>query len=195
MGTVLFRSSEMEVLQKKLVLWTGRKHSGKTTRAEELALRARREGFEVAGLLAKAQYQGGRLVAFDGVDLQSGAGAPLAKRSSKVGGKCGFSFIAEGLQLGKSALSPESVGSAELVIIDEFGPLEMNSEGWRSDVDLLVRSGNALIVVVVRDELSEEVGRLYADSLRAVVCAGERGSVDEVISMLKDRREARRTVR
>jgi len=194
-GTVLFRSSEMEVLQKKLVLWTGRKHSGKTTRAEELALRARREGFEVAGLLAKAQYQSGKLIGFDGVDLQSGAGTPLARRRSKGGGKCGFSFAAEGVELGSVALSPESVGSADLVIVDEFGPLETNFEGWRGDVDRLVRSGNALMVVVVRDELTEEVGRLYADSLRAVVGAGEQGSIDKVISMLKDRREARRTVR
>lgn len=195
MGTVCFQSSEMEVRQKKVVLWTGRKHSGKTTRAEELAVRARREGFEVAGLLAKAQYQGGKLAGFDAVDLRSGSEARLARRRSEGGGKCGFSFVAEGLELGSAALSPESVGSADLVIVDEFGPLEMNSEGWRSDVDRLVRSGNALILVVVRDELTEEVGRLYADSLRGVVIAGGRGAIDEVISMLKDRREANRTLR
>ena len=127
--------------------------------------------------------------------MQSGVEARLARRASERAGRFGFSFVAGGVALGRAALSPESVRSAELVIVDEFGPLEIDSQGWRRDVDVLVRSVDALIVVVVRDELTEEVGRLYADSLRGVVCAGARGAIDKVISMLTERRQMSRTAR
>ena len=53
----------------KLVLWTGPKHSGKSSALGQLIARSVAEGISVAGILAPSIYQRGRLVGFDVVDV------------------------------------------------------------------------------------------------------------------------------
>ena len=172
----------------KLVLWTGKKHSGKTTGAARLARAAREQGFDVAGLLAQAVHCNGSLAGFDAIDLRTAERAPLARRRSDAGKTCPFDFITEGVNLGRTALSLAAAESAELVVVDEFGPVEMNCRGWRTDVDLLVRSSKAAILLVVRDELAGQVQRLYASVPSVELPGGYAESVDKVISILKSRR-------
>ena len=61
----------MTPAEARLVIWTGPKHSGKTTAAALLAGRARGRGLDVAGVLAPSVIRGGELVGFDVVDLGS----------------------------------------------------------------------------------------------------------------------------
>lgn len=185
----LVESSTMAPARTKLILWTGKKHSGKTTSAAALIGIARDKGFCVAGLLAKALYRNGRLIGFDGVDLRSEDQAPLARRRSNGAGTCPFSLLAEGVRLGDNALGPAATESADLVIVDEFGPLEMNREGWRRAVDLLIRSSDALILLVVRQELARRVQRLYANVANLRLAAAQPESIDTVISILEARRQ------
>ncbi len=185
----------MVLMRKKLILWTGKKHSGKTTSAARLAGMARDEGFDVAGLLAEALYHDGRLIGFDAIDLQTETRAPLARRRSEGSESVPFDFIAEGVKLGRSALSPAATEAADLIVVDEFGPLEMNSQGWRTDVDLLVRTSEALILLVVREELAGQLQHLYSNVAGLMLCAGEPESVEKVMSVLRGRRRIRRAVR
>ena len=180
--------------RKKLILWTGERHSGKTTSAAKLVRRARNEGYNVAGLLAQALYHDGRLVGFDAVDLRSKRRAPLARRNSNANKVGSFDFIAEGLKLGNAALSLAATESADLIIVDEFGPLELNSEGWRKSVDLLFRSSSAVILLIVRRELARQVQRLYTDAPSVEFGAVEPESVDQVLSRLRDRNRNLREV-
>ena len=183
--------SSMVLMRKKLILWTGRKHSGKTTSAARLVGMARDEGFDTAGLLAEALYHDGRLIGFDAIDLQTENRAPLARRRSEGGGSVPFDFVAEGVELGRNALSIAATESADLVVVDEFGPLEMNSQGWRTDVDLLVRTSEALILLVVRGELAGQVQHLYLNVPSLMLCAAEAESVEKVMSVLRNRRRMR----
>ena len=179
----------MMLTQKKLILWTGKKHSGKTTGAAKLVRIAHNEGFDVAGLLAEALYLNGRLIGFDAIDLRNETRAPLA-RLKKNGGKTGrFDFVTEGVKLGSAALSPASTEFTDLIVVDEFGPLEMNFQGWRKNVDLLVRSSKAVILLVVRQELVRQVRRLYANIPSLQLSAAESKSINKVISILKNRRQ------
>jgi len=185
----------MVLKRKKLILWTGKKHSGKTTSAARLAGMARDEGFDTAGLLAEALYHDGRLIGFDAIDLQTKKRAPLARRRSEGGESIPFDFIAEGVRLGRSALSMAATESADLIVVDEFGPLEMNSQGWRTDVDLLVRTSEALILLVVREELARQVRHLYSNVASLMLCAAEAESVEKVMSVLRGQQRIRRAAR
>ena len=118
----------------KLILWTGEKHCGKTTSAVNLTKIAHSEGFVVAGILAPSIYNNNQLLGFDAVDLRNETRVPLARRKSGQ-----FTFSAEGLKLGNAALSEAATKSADLVIIDEFGPMELNGRLWRSTVSLGTR--------------------------------------------------------
>ena len=62
----------MTAARARLILWTGAKHSGKTTGVLKLAGAARAAGFQVAGVAAPSVYDAGRLVGFDLADLRTG---------------------------------------------------------------------------------------------------------------------------
>jgi nucleoside-triphosphatase THEP1 len=185
----------MVLTHKKLILWTGRKHSGKTTSTAGLVRIARDEGFDAAGLLAEALYHDGRLIGFDAIDLQTENRAPLARRRNGGGESVPFDFIAEGVELGRKALCIAATQSADLIVVDEFGPLEMNSQGWRTDVDLLIRTSEALILLVVREELAGQVQNLYLNIPSLRLCAADVESVEKVMSVLRGRRRVRRAAR
>jgi len=177
----------MESIRKKLILWTGARHCGKTTSAAELVQKVRDEGFKVCGLLSPCVYRDGELVGFDVLDLRTNHRAPLARCKTSNGKAGPFNFITEGLKLGNSALTEETTKSADLVIVDEFGKLELEGQGWRKNVDSLLASSDALILLVVRRELVDAVRQLYADFFQRELAATKQDSIDEVVNMLKSR--------
>lgn len=182
-------SATMAFEHRKLILWTGKKHSGKTTSAARLVGAVRAKGYCVAGLLAPAVYRDSTLIGFDAVDLRNAQCAALA-RDNAGGGTIGrFEFLAEGLTLGNASLSPASTNSADLVVVDEFGPLEMNHQGWRQAVDLLLQSSEATILLVVRRQLADQVQSLYANIANVRIAAADPESIDKVISILEQRRQ------
>ena len=169
----------------RLILWRGARHSGKTTAAGKLAEQARGEGFRVAGLLAPSIYVNGCLSGFEALDLRSGARTVLSSCEEKAG-KERFVFTEAGLRFGRNALNVDAVKSAELIIVDEFGPLELAGNGWRRSVDLLLTSIDGLVVLVVRDEVAEKVRKLYA-AIGSKQLIAEPQSVTNVMEMLRKR--------
>jgi nucleoside-triphosphatase len=140
----------MSLMQKKLVLWTGEKHCGKTTTIAKFAKTACAEGFVVVGLLAPSKYRNGRLTGYDVLDLRNKTRALLARRKTDGNKTERFTFVADGLKIGRDALSPTATETADIIIVDEFGPLELRGDGWRRDVDSLLALSDALILLVVR---------------------------------------------
>ena len=183
----------MAAMRNKLILWTGEKHCGKTTGAVKLAETARAEGLNVAGVLAPSIYNNSRLVGFDVLELRNENRAPLARRKINASNTGPFTFIADGLKLGNAALSAEATKSADIVFVDEFGPLELDSKGWRKNVDSLLASSNAVILLVVRQELAGKVRQLYADIPCRELAATEPKSIGEVIGILKNRQSQQGT--
>ena len=177
----------MSAKQDRLILWVGEKHSGKTTGAANLVKIARAEGFDVAGVLAPSLYRKGRLMGFDVVDLRDQTRAPLARRGMDASTMGPFTFIEDGLRLGIAALSREAAQSADLVVVDEFGPLELSGQGWRSSVDSLLASISAAILLVVRRELVESVHHIYADFRCRNVNAAEPEASRRIIRILNAR--------
>ena len=169
----------------EIVLWTGPKHSGKSTAAAALAGRARQVGATVAGLLAESVYHEGQLAGFDAVDLGTGRRAPLARRGVVGPVQVGdFTFIERGLALGAEALSPAAAAGADLIIVDEFGPLELSGQGWRQAVDALLASASGLLLLVVRDRLVEAVAQLYAAHHPTRLNSADPDAVDTVLALL-----------
>ncbi len=170
----------------RIILWRGQKHSGKTSAAGKLVEQARAEGFRVAGILAPSIYTNGFLKGFDIVDLRSGSRTLLASCSEKSKTNR-FAFTDTGLKLGRDALSLDALKSAEFIIVDEFGPMELAGEGWRKNVDSLLKIKNTVVLLVVREELTEQVKKLYAD-IPGKQLAAEPQSAEHVIEMLRELR-------
>jgi len=174
-------------MQNKLILWTGKRNCGKTTSAAKLVQKVIDEGFNVCGLLAPGVYKDGEFAGFDVFDLRTGKREPLARCKTNKSKYGPFNFIEEGLRLGNTALCIDATGTADLVIVDEFGKLELKGRGWRKNVDSLLTLSEAVILLVVRLELANAVRQLYADYLPRELAATEQDSIDEVVVLLKNR--------
>ncbi len=179
----------MASTQNRLILWTGPKHCGKTTSATRLIQMARAEGFIVAGILEPSLYDNGELLGFDVLNVQNQKRTPLARRNKDKSQTGFFNFITDGLKFGNAVLSTEAIKFADLVIIDEFGPLELKGHGWRRNIDSLLSSGNAVILIIIRQELKDTFRQLYADVPCRELEAIEENSVNQVIAILKNRRQ------
>lgn len=132
------------------------------------------------------------MVGFDAMDMRNEARSPLAVRRDDPGDIGRFHFLEEGLSFGRRALDVAATEGADLVIVDEFGRLELASRGWRSAVDSLVHAGKRPLLIVVRREWAGEVQEVYADVPSRVLDAAGPDSVHEVISLLKYNRAARK---
>jgi nucleoside-triphosphatase len=171
-----------------LVLWVGRKHSGKTSGVARLVQIARADGFVVAGRLAPAVYANDLLLGFDIINLRSGERAVLARRETGPGADQKFHFTTEGLTLGNEALNPIATEDADLIIIDEYGPLELAFQGWRAATDRLMTSTGAVLLLVVRGALADEVQQLYQAAETRRLDATQPQSIDEVLALLRNNR-------
>jgi len=171
------------------VLWTGPRHSGKTTAAGKLIEHARADRHTVAGILAPSVWQDDRLMGFEVLDLATGRRRRLATRGlagSETTGK--FAFDADGLALGRAALSGRAAMTADLVVVDEFGPLELQGGGWRAQVDRLVEEADGLVLLVVRHALAEPVAGLYGLAAERVIDATEvQGAIEAVLASMASR--------
>lgn len=178
-------------MKTRLILWTGPRHSGKTTTAAELAQRVKCKGFGVAGLLAPSIYTNGDLTGFYAVNITTGDRIQLAQRNQTTDttSVCGFTFLKEGLKFGQDALEIKSAESADLIIIDEFGHLELAGDGWRKNADSILSDTNALLVLVVRDEIIDDVKKIYTDVTCIQLDAAKEDSAAKVIEILNNQSE------
>ena len=171
--------------QPTLILWAGPKHSGKTNAATRLVETIRQSGYVVGGFLAPSIYREKKLVGFEILDLQNGRRTRLAERNRKGGDVVGFTLSHQGMQLGRQALQCVIRSPVDLVVVDEFGPLELDGRGWRSDVDLLLSCRSVVLFLVVRSEVVRAVRRLYHMFSPHTVRAADPRAVSKVKAILQ----------
>ena len=174
--------------ENRCILWVGDKHAGKTTATVKLVECLQHEGCTAGGILAPSIYQDDKLVGFDIVDIQNDVRVPLAIRDEKSSGVVPYKYSEEGLALGHAVLSPAENEAADLVIVDEYGPLELDGKGWRDDVDRLLGQHYPPVLLVVRRQIAEKVRQLYEKHkpLCLEALAGE--SIDMVLAFVLEQR-------
>ena len=140
-----------------LLLVTGLQGIGKTTWCLELAEYARVSGFTVKGLISLAVFKDGHKVGIDLLNLASTERRKLAVlrsrdlKSTNNFGLC-WHFDDETVAWGDSILV--EIGSCDLIIIDELGPLEFtHGVGWQAALPLISAREYRLICVVIRPSL------------------------------------------
>ncbi len=139
-----------------ILLATGPVGAGKTTALARLVQEWRASGRDVRGILAHRVMEGGRVTGYDLEVIGEKAHGVLARRKGIGLEKAGpFTFSDEALARGRQAL--RNATKAEIVVVDEVGPLELRSGGWAREVESLLRGSKAMIVLVVREELQKQV--------------------------------------
>lgn len=136
---------------------------GKTLFCQSFVQFARREGWDVAGILSPGRFKDGRKVAFDVEAIRSGESKPLAALEQQSPEDLVFSswfFNRQSLEWANQIL----MGSfpCDVLIVDELGPLEFKrSAGFQKAFEAIHSRAFKLALVVIRPELVEQACQVF----------------------------------
>lgn len=135
---------------------TGAVGQGKTTCVQTIVSALQQQGVAVAGLYSPRLLQEGKTVGYDVVDIQNGRrsrflhiqGDPGMERIGR------FYIYPQGLAVGIKALAAVK---AEVVVIDQVGPLEMDGGGWLEPLQRWLRLPHIKLVLTARPDLVDDM--------------------------------------
>lgn len=140
------------------VLITGPVGGGKTSVLRRMIRDGKGENRSVGGIVAAPLYRNGKKSGYDVMNVRTGELAPLVRSldgynislfpgSRRIGR---FLMLEAGLAYAMSAV--EAAADADILCIDEIGPLEAGGGGHRSVLDRVLKEYNGTLWIVVRDE-------------------------------------------
>jgi nucleoside-triphosphatase len=139
------------------LLWmlTAGRGAGKTTLCRSLAARAHLQGWDVAGLLSPAVFEGGRKTGILAENARTGETRLLASSRDQPSFDVplgDWRFDQTSIDWGNRIL--ESSLPCDLLIVDELGPLELvYRKGWQAALEVLCSNKFQIAVAVIRPEL------------------------------------------
>lgn len=77
---------------------------------------------------------------------------------------CNFTFVEEAFEFAEKAL----LRKADLLVIDEFGPMELKGKGVRNALSSFVSSGSSNSIMIVRNELRNRILQLLKCDVRII---------------------------
>ena len=169
---------------RNIYIVTGKVHGGKTTFVSRLTTRLSEEGFRVSGFLSPGIFQNRQRTNYTLVSLDNDLKAPLASDGEIEGWFAfrRFFFNPEAFTLGERLIRTGITKGADVVVLDEVGPMELEGGGWSPAIDELQRHPGTLQIWVVRDSVLEHVMERWNIYPRIVirVSEGEPGSIEEL---------------
>ena len=172
----------------RLLILTGESGTGKTTLLEWLVDRLKQQGTSVAGVLCPGEMENGIRTSFDLRNISTGEETLLGARTTAAEQRR-FTFSEDGLAAAKSALSCKACSDADVVIVDEVGPMEIKGRGFHSSLSSLLALP-CVHIWVVRPSLVEAVSRHWLVSNPVVVNVNDDTAVSQVLSFVGTSMEA-----
>ncbi|MEM1697224.1 MAG: NTPase [Thermofilaceae archaeon] len=146
-------------MRKVNVLVTGRPGIGKTTLVMRVVEEIRNHGFKVGGFISREERAGGSRIGFILIDLATGEQAYLARVGTGAPRIGKYVVLVDNLkQLGVKAVI-EAIGSADLVVIDEIGPMELLSQAFKRAVVQALDSPKPVLATVHYRARDDPFGR------------------------------------
>jgi nucleoside-triphosphatase THEP1 len=159
---------------------------GKTTRALELAERAREKGMHVMGVASLRVAEEGETVAYDGLNLASGARFPLVQLGERAAspdwvrlGPWKYAFSESGFSRANALLAEAAARMGErcLIVVDEYGHIEKLGRGLYPGLVKAVEAlvgGGCLAVTCRTDKVDSLLQLLVGREQRVLVLEADR---------------------
>ena len=139
-----------------IILMAGPKFSGKSAFVERLLPALRENGFSLTGFFQRGVFdENGFKAGYDLVSVDGAITVPLARRP---GPDSPWQFDETAFARAAQMLDE----SAEVIILDEIGPLELSGGGHAAVLESAL-SAEMAVLLVVREELTENFRSMLAD--------------------------------
>jgi nucleoside-triphosphatase THEP1 len=143
-----------------IIILSGPVHSGKTTLVQKSLSRWAARHLPFCGFLSIAVRNDRGETEYDFLDVKEGRRLPFLRRAGepdweKIGP---FYFVPRALDAARSLLA--SADPAEVLIVDEFGPLELTGGGLWSALRGIVSDSSCRTLLVVREDILEDAIRV-----------------------------------
>jgi len=163
----------------RVILLTGRPGVGKTTVVNRVYEHYSKNGFKIEGLTTREVREGGARTGFMITDLSSGQEGWLAKKNLPAGPRVGsYVVVSDDLEkIGVAALERSMKGAADLVIVDEIGPMEMTSPSFRNSISRVLNGYRAVVATVKFGSRYPEVETILRKSLHWEITKENRESI------------------
>ncbi|MCK4435817.1 NTPase [Candidatus Bathyarchaeota archaeon] len=134
---------------KRIFLITGPPRVGKTTVLTEVAERLRIKGFKLGGMISRELRRDGIRVGFEICDYISGKRGWLAHIRQPKGPRIGkYRVNLDDLDFVGVAAIHNALREADVVLIDEIGPMELYSRSFIEAVEETVNSGTLVLATI-----------------------------------------------
>ena len=153
--------------QLSIVMVVGSKNSGKTTFLEYLLNRARSMNLSIGGFLSRGSIVNHQKRDYFLEDLTSGEQHLLASTTPHPSRKIQYGsyyFDPVVFKLGQQLLLRKI--DSDLLVMDEFGPLELRGEGFREAFNLILKDYHGIFLVAVRPSLQSDMKNIIQSSRR-----------------------------
>ncbi len=142
----------------KTTIITGKKHSGKTTKLQEIVFDLQSDGKICAGIIAIGTFKNNKRYSFDLLDISTNEKIEfmsiITNNQYKKIGK--FYIKPEGEEFGTTVLEKALKSNANFIVIDEIGALELEEKGWSQALSKALEIEKN-IIITVREELLQNI--------------------------------------
>lgn len=163
----------------RVIMLTGRPGVGKTTMVNRIYEHYSTSGFKVEGITTREVREAGVRTGFMITDLSSGREGWLARKDLGTGPRVGsYVVVSEDIEkIGVAALKRSMNGTADLVIIDEIGPMEMTSSSFRNGISGVLNGDRVVVATVKFGSRYPEVEKTRQTSLYWEITKENRESI------------------
>jgi nucleoside-triphosphatase len=183
---------------KRIFFVTGSPGIGKTTILLKTAEALEKKGYKIGGMLSREAREKGVRVGFEIIDIETKRRGWLAHTRQSNGPQIGKYRVnlADLDSTGALAIRNAAV-NAQIVIIDEIGPMELHSSAFKEAVTEALSSGKPVIGVIherAKDSLINEI-RKRDDAQIIQVTRGNRDRIhslliEKVNQLLKEKEQS-----
>ena len=163
----------------RVILLTGRPGVGKTTLVNRVYEHYSKNGFKVEGLTTREVRERNARTGFMLTDLASGREGWLATKDLGTGPRVGsYVVVSDDLEkIGVAALERSMNGAADLVIVDEIGPMEMTSTSFRNNISRVLNGRKTVVATVKFGSRYPEVENAWRKGLHWEITKENRETV------------------
>ncbi len=146
----------------KVIIITGSKGKGKTTKLLNIIDLLKGEGVAVAGFVALGEWRNGERSKYTLVDVTTDKSTIICTDTPTNGyDKHGrFYFNPQAIEFGKNILSVEQKNKS-VIIIDEIGPFELDEKVWHNSLIHHLEKTQNILLLSVREKLLHDIIEKY----------------------------------